>query len=219
MSIDRQVLDAVLGLPAESAWPQILERLWQIMSPPITGSADSEIQRRDKAVESLDLLLAAAAWPLWESFEQHVLRTAQALQDFWGATSGGRAVLILDGTSLRELPWLTDGFWKFVERLTTGRRLVITADHGYAASAHVDDVADEAQRNYLRETFGAQRYVKTDDDAAAPWLPPLDLPLVSQHGHHRYVLGRRKWKVQGGTPTLTHGGLSLLEVAVPFIEL
>lgn len=327
MSIDRQVLDAVLGLPAESAWPQILERLWQIMSPPITGSADSEIQRRDKAVESLDLLLAAAAWPLWESFEQHVLRTAQALQDFWGATSGGRAVLILDGMSLRELPWLTsgaeargytihgaratgaempcvttsfaramgvpqrsalesgaaagfklagaktgvldqpfeecadtlpndpdvflwhlwpdkrlhdlagpgaalsklvfevkdmlssDGFWKFVERLTTGRRLVITADHGYAASAHVDDVADEAQRNYLRETFGAQRYVKTDDDAAAPWLPPLDLPLVSQHGHHRYVLGRRKWKVQGGTPTLTHGGLSLLEVAVPFIEL
>ena len=85
--------------------------------------------------------------------------------------------------------------------------------------AELKHVADEPQRNYLRETFGAQRYVKTDDDAAAPWLPPLDLPLVSQHGHHRYVLGRRKWKVQGGTPTLTHGGLSLLEVAVPFIEL
>lgn len=327
MSIDRQVLDAVLGLPAEAAWPEIFDRLWQIMSPPIVGSADSEVQHRDKAVESLDLLLAAAAWPLWESFEQHVPRTVNALQNFWSVTNGGRAVLILDGLSLRELPWLTsgaldrgykihsarptgaempcvttnfaramgvaqrsalesgapsgfklsgaktgvldqpfeecadtlpsephlflwhlwpdkrlhdlagpgaalsrlaleakamlcsEGFWKFVDRLTTGRRLVITADHGYAASAHVDDVTDEDQRNYLRETFGAQRYVKMDDDTPAQWLPPLDLPLASQHGRHRYVLGRRKWKVQGGTPTLTHGGLSLLEVAVPFIEL
>ena len=31
--------------------------------------------------------------------------------------------------------------------------------------------------------------------------------------------GRRKWKSAGGYPTLTHGGLSVLEVAVPWIEL
>lgn len=327
MSIDRHIVDAVLDLPSEDAWPALFEQLWQTMSPPITGSADSEIQRRDKAVESLDLLLAAAAWPLWETFEQHVPHTANAVQDFWNATGGGRAVLILDGLSLRELPWLltgaqahgftihtarptgaelpcvttsfaraigaaqrsaleseapsgfklagaktavfdhpfeecadalpnnpnlfiwhlwpdkrlhdlagpgaglsklaleakdmlcSDGFWKFVERLATGRRIVITADHGYAASAHVDDVTDEAQRDYLRDSFGAQRYVKSADRTLASWLPPLDLALTTSHGHHRFVLGRRKWKVQGGTPTLTHGGLSLLEVAVPFIEL
>jgi len=32
-------------------------------------------------------------------------------------------------------------------------------------------------------------------------------------------LGRKKWKSQGGYPTLTHGGLSLLEMAVPYLEL
>jgi len=31
--------------------------------------------------------------------------------------------------------------------------------------------------------------------------------------------GRKKWKSQGGYPTLTHGGLSLLEMAVPYLEL
>jgi hypothetical protein len=36
---------------------------------------------------------------------------------------------------------------------------------------------------------------------------------------HTLALGRRKWKSQGGYPTLTHGGLSLLEMAVPFIEI
>lgn len=39
------------------------------------------------------------------------------------------------------------------------------------------------------------------------------------HADATFALGRRKWKSQGGYPTLTHGGLSLLEVAVPFIEL
>ena len=32
------------------------------------------------------------------------------------------------------------------------------------------------------------------------------------------VLGQRKWAVQGGFPHLCHGGLSLLEAVVPFIE-
>ncbi len=31
-------------------------------------------------------------------------------------------------------------------------------------------------------------------------------------------MGQRKWTVQGGFPFLCHGGMSLLEVAVPFIE-
>jgi len=59
-----------------------------------------------------------------------------------------------------------DGFWKFVDRLRQGRRLVVTSDHG-----------------------------------------------------HHIIMGQRKWKVQGGFPHVCHGGLSLLEVAVPFIEL
>jgi len=35
----------------------------------------------------------------------------------------------------------------------------------------------------------------------------------------RVLMGQRKWKVQGGFPQIYHGGLSLLEVAMPFLEL
>ena len=50
-------------------------------------------------------------------------------------------------------------------------------------------------------------------------MPPIDLTLTSTHGTHQYVLGRRKWKSAAGYPTLQHGGLSLLELLVPFIEM
>lgn len=51
------------------------------------------------------------------------------------------------------------------------------------------------------------------------WVPPLSQVLTTQHGNWNIVLGRKKWRSQGGYPSLAHGGLSLLEVAVPFIEL
>jgi len=111
----------------------------------------------------------------------------------------------------------SDDFWHFVERLATGRRVVITADHGYAASGNFPDSSKE-QTDYLRQTFKSGRW---NDDAEEPgaWVPPLDLLLQTRHGRHLFVNGRRKWKNAGGYPTLTHGGLSVLEVAVPWIEL
>jgi hypothetical protein len=52
----------------------------------------------------LDRLLAEAAWNLWYDFKDCVTGTAQALKDWWEDNSvGGRAVLILDALSLREL--------------------------------------------------------------------------------------------------------------------
>jgi hypothetical protein len=45
------------------------------------------------------------------------------------------------------------------------------------------------------------------------------LQIDSPHGAHLLALGRRKWRSQGGYPTLTHGGLSLLEVLSPFVEI
>ena len=62
-------------------------------------------------------------------------------------------------------------------------------------------------------------YLLLADDVSSDWVPPVDVTLDTPHGRHAFVLGRRKWKSQGGYPTLAHGGLSLLEVAVPFIEL
>jgi len=67
----------------------------------------------------------------------------------------------------------------------------------------------------LRETFGAARYKK----ANGPWQERFMPPIVVSHNEHHVIMGQRKWKVQGGFPPVCHGGLSLLEVAVPFIEL
>lgn len=112
----------------------------------------------------------------------------------------------------------SDSFWKMVERMAHGRRLVITCDHGYAASGLFDDVSDKEQANWLKTNFNSGRFAPANG-SAQHWLPPISLNLNSAHGEYLFAVGRRKWRSPGGYPTLTHGGLSLLEVAVPFIEL
>ena len=110
-----------------------------------------------------------------------------------------------------------DGFWKLVDRLRQGRRLVITGDHGYAdANAFSNEEKNEETVKVLRSFFGAARCVK--EDSAKPWPRQHLPPLVCRHNGWLVVMGQRKWVVQGGFPSLCHRGLSLLEAAVPFIE-
>lgn len=111
----------------------------------------------------------------------------------------------------------SDDFWAFVERLATGRRLVITSDHGYAATGLFPD-ADGEVGQFLKKTFASGRSKKGDFDPG-PFVPPVALQINSPHGAHLLAVGRWKWRSQGGYPTLAHGGLSLLEVLSPFAEL
>ena len=110
------------------------------------------------------------------------------------------------------------GFWNFVDRLRQGRRLVITSDHGYAVSkSFSDEVKDPESVQLLRAAFGAGRCAA--ESPTSPW-PRRNLPpLVSRSRGYLAVIGQRKWSIQGGFPHLCHGGLSLLEAVVPFIEL
>lgn len=111
----------------------------------------------------------------------------------------------------------SDSFWQMVERMATGRRLVITSDHGYAASGLFSDVTNKEQAGWLKAHFGSSRFAQ-GPSATHHWIPPIALCLQTAHGTNQFALGRRKWRSAGGYPTLAHGGLSLLEVAVPFIE-
>lgn len=111
----------------------------------------------------------------------------------------------------------SDDFWAFVERLATGRRLVITSDHGYAATGYFPD-ADGEVAAHLKQIFSSGRS-KAGNGDAGPFVPPVALQIGSPHGPHLLAMGRRKWRSQGGYPTLTHGGLSLLEVLSPFVEI
>jgi len=327
MVLDANVLQTLTKESAAEAWRVIIDRTVAIASKPLAaGNAPSEVVRRDREIGALDHFLATSGWDLWSSFGDVVERTSDRLVRWWKEPYSAKAVLILDGLSLRELPWLlqgakergfavhevganaselpgetnefaralgfgsrsqlqnnggglahklqpahtecvdlpwkdcerlinstpnwvfwhhwpdskvhdgagagqgleiltrdaaqqlsSDDFWAFVERLATGRRLVITSDHGYAASGHFPD-ADGEVGQYLKKTFSSGRSASGAGDTG-PFVPPVALQINGPHGAHLMTLGRWKWRSQGGYPTLTHGGLSLLEVLSPFVEL
>lgn len=311
--------DIILGHRSpEDAWSMLFENVGEL-----ARNTASPVELHNKTIQP-DRLLAEGAWDLWNGYPTAAHRTSDALRSWWAAPTGqGRAILILDALSLRELPvllaaaaarnihptkvsvtgseapsesntfahalglpsrgalshsgypmsfcfasdgpwtdvlavpfedcipmiqpqrdvvlwheWLDnllhvhsnapdqvyhaaslglqgDGFWKLVDRLRTGRRLLITADHGYAASRlFATNENDPEVVDALRATFGASRC----KPATQPWTRSLMPPVVFTHNGHHMVMGQRKWTVQGGFPYLCHGGLTLLEVAVPFLE-
>jgi hypothetical protein len=112
----------------------------------------------------------------------------------------------------------SDSFWSMIENMAKGRRLVITSDHGYASSGMFTDVTNKEQANWLKTNFGSSRF-SHGPGTVHHWLPPISLCLKTANGINQFALGRRKWRSAGGYPTLAHGGLSLLEVAVPYIEI
>ena len=327
MPLAAAVLQALTQGSDVDAWRVIVGHAVEIFSKPLTaGNAPSEVVKRDREVGELDLLLSSSAWDLWQAFGASVERTSDRLVRWWVKPFSAKAVLILDGLSLRELPWLLQGakehgytlhetsataselpgetdefaralgfasrsklqnnggglahklqaastesvdlpwkdcealigntpnqifwhhwpdaklhdgsgagqglelltkdmaeqltsdeFWSFVERLATGRRLVITSDHGYAATGYFPD-ADGEVGQFLKKMFFSGR-CKTGTGDTGPLVPPVALQINSPHGAYLLALGRRKWRSQGGYPTLTHGGLSLLEVLSPWVEL
>lgn len=330
MALDTGVLHRLTKGTASDAWRVIINNAVEIASKPLAaGNASSEVIKRDREIGAFDHFLSSSGWDLWQAFGDTVERTSDRLARWWAEPYSAKAVLILDGLSLRELPWLLQGasahgftlhevsahaselpgetnefaqalgfgsrsqlqnnggglahklqpaytecvdlpwkdceglinsapgakhwvfwhhwpdskvhdgagagqgletltkdaaeqlsssdFWAFVERLATGRRLVITSDHGYAATGYFPD-ADGEVGQFLKNTFASGRS-KVGAGETGPFVPPVALQINSPHGAHLLALGRWKWKSQGGYPTLTHGGLSLLEVLSPFVEI
>jgi len=127
-----------------------------------------------------------------------------------------------DGGIDRLIPILTkeirsDDFWQFIKALAQGRHLIITSDHGYANSGAFYN-ADADQKEDLKSVFSAQRY-RNGELSTKDWLPPLAITLNEGGNPFTAVLGRRKWQVPGGFPTLSHGGLTLMETFVPWVEI
>lgn len=327
MALNEERLRDLTKGSASEAWRVIIKSALEIASKPLSvGNAPSEVIKRDREIGTLDHFLSSSGWDLWQAFGTTVERTSDRLARWWGEPYSAKAVLILDGLSLRELPWLlqganergftlhevsanaselpsetnefaralgfggrsqlqnngggvahrlqptntecvdmpwkdcaallngepnwvfwhqwpdsklhdgagpgqglemltrnaseqlgSDDFWSFVDRLATGRRLVITSDHGYAATGYFPDAEGEVGQ-FLKKTFASGRSAKGTADAG-PFVPPVALQINSPHGASLLAVGRWKWRSAGGYPTLTHGGLSLLEVLSPFVEL
>lgn len=108
-----------------------------------------------------------------------------------------------------------DGFWTLIDKLRQGRKVIITSDHGYGvAEQFSSEIHDQQAVGILKSQFKAQRYAKVEPPEER-FMPPF---FVS-NGEYCIVTGQRKWKSPGGFPKVCHGGLSLLEVASPWIEL
>ena len=108
----------------------------------------------------------------------------------------------------------SDDFWNFINHLRLGRRLIITGDHGYAESKQFPEAQNKEENTALRDMFGGLRYHKVDQPRNWSFMPPTVLTV----NNYYVVIGQKKWAVQSGFPDACHGGLSLLEVAVPFVE-
>lgn len=326
MTLSPDLVERLLELPAAEAWRLAGDHAWATCSAPLPLSGEGDVEAavvaRDRALAGLDLLLAGAAWDLWEGLEACVPACAASLRAWWAAHPPGRAVLILDGLSLREVPWLLgqaearglkireagwrraevpgdtdsfaaalgapgrsslqndgagksfalrpartectdlpfqdcaaqvgaepdlvlwhrwpddsvhllspagkglphlareararltdEGFWALVRRLAEGRRLVVTSDHGYAATG-LFELAPDDQGQYLQSHFKSGRHGQGGGEPG-PWLPPAEVV----RDPHRLALGRRRWRSPGGYPTLAHGGLTVLEMLVPYLEM
>lgn len=80
---------------------------WQAIFDAVTGLVDTTTSRSllERQLEIGDRLLAEAAWDLWQEYANVAPRASTKLRDFWEWHAGptGRAVLILDALSVREL--------------------------------------------------------------------------------------------------------------------
>jgi hypothetical protein len=157
-----------------------------------------------------DCLGQIKAEPNW-IFWHHLMD--DRLHDLSGP-DGGLDRFVNEAKSL----YLGEDFISFLRRLAQGRKLIITGDHGYAATGlFQDSEGDEAL--HLKDVFKSRR--NAPHESSLPichFLPPPEITLSTAAGPYRFASGRRKWKSQGGYPSLAHGGLSLLEVLVPYIE-
>jgi len=109
MALPLALLRALQNSSPGDAWSRLFDFAWKVCAVPATAArAASEIPKRDAEVGSADLFLATAGWDLWRSFEKEVPRAADVLAAWWSGhtTTSGRAVLILDALSLREVPWI-----------------------------------------------------------------------------------------------------------------
>jgi len=306
MALDTAIIHGLIQGNDEEAWRILVDRAIEVASKPLAPEkAAHEIIRREREIGLLDHFLSSSAWDLWQNFGSAVERTSEHLIKWWSEPYSAKAVLILDGLSLRELPWILQGarergftlhdvsafaseipgetnefaralglgsrsqlqnnggggahklqptatetvdmpwkdceslisaeknwvfwhhwpdsklhdgavagqgldtlsrdaadqltsadFWSFVERLATGRSLVITSDHGYAATGYFHDAEGEVGQ-FLKSTFSSGRSTKGMGEAG-PFVPPVAMQIASPHGDYRLALGRRKWKSPGG---------------------
>ena len=110
MALNTQILQQLTESTDQEAWAMIVANAVKIASSPLAANnARSEVIKRDCEIGLLDHFLASSSWDLWQAFGSAVERNSARLVRWWAEPYTAKAVLILDGLSQRELPWLLQG--------------------------------------------------------------------------------------------------------------
>ena len=157
------------------------------------GSTDSvQIPFKDCA----PLIGAEQRWVLWHHWPDVRLHAL---------SEAGQGLNVL--TAEVETQLRSDDFWGLVHRLTTGRRLVITSDHGYGASGLFSDVRDD-QADYLKQIFKSGRFAARiewrrsvgSSSQLGNFLPPRHEPVrpwTAQVEESRRIPNTCSWRFVG----------------------
>src|SRR5665213_1208944 len=170
MPLPLALLRRLQTVAPEEAWNSLFEHAWKICTAPLRAEqASSEVTNRDSEVGVADLFLATVGWDLWRSYEDSVLRTANMLASWWAARGPGRAVLVLDALSLREVPWILQGA---VERGYTVHQARATGAELPADTVSFAQALGFAGRSSLENNGGASKgrlSGATTDATDLPW--------------------------------------------------
>src|SRR5215813_6222695 len=110
MALDADVFEHIIKAHPPDAWRMIISKALGIASRPIASSNPAgEVTKRDREIGALDHFLSSSGWDLWQEFGDAVEKTSDRIIRWWGEPYNAKALLILDGLSLRELPWILKG--------------------------------------------------------------------------------------------------------------
>src|SRR6218665_2966668 len=106
MALTAAALHALTQGSDADAWRVIIDHVVEIARKPLAaGNAPREAGKRDREAGQPNLSLPSSGWDLWQAFGKSVERPSARLVRWWAEPFSPKAVLILDGLSLRELPW------------------------------------------------------------------------------------------------------------------
>ena len=190
MALDAEVLHNLTKGSAVDAWRVIIDKAVEIASRPLAaGNASSEVTKRDREIGALDHFLSSSGWDLWQTFGEPevsgVERTSDRLARWWGEPYSAKAVLILDGLSLRELPWLIQG----------------AKERGFTlheVTANASELPGETNEFAQALGFGSRSQLQNNGGGLAHRLQPthtecVDMPWKDCEGLINSAPGAKNW--------------------------
>ena len=106
-----------------------------------------------------------------------------------------------------------------IQQITSKKKIIITSDHGYVYwGTGMDFPRNSSELGPLNQYFGNDRFVSLN---ANPNPPPGDDVVIDKSRNVALIRGRVKTRSTSAASTrlYKHGGLSLMEMITPWIEL